>query len=28
MAKYADYPIVIKKYEIAYNILTSLGYKE
>ena len=28
MAKYADYPLVIKKYEIAYNILTSLGYKE
>ena len=28
MAKYADYPLVLKKYEIAYRILTSLGYKE
>ena len=28
LAKYADYPLVLRKYEIAYNVLTSLGYKE
>lgn len=28
LTKYADYPLVLKKYEMAYDILTSLGYKE
>ncbi|MCR5313739.1 MAG: hypothetical protein K6E54_08910 [Bacteroidaceae bacterium] len=26
--KYAEYPLILQKSEIAYNILTSLGYKE